>query len=76
MTAWCVNTQYCFFPEIAAQADEFSHLLVPDDGCEYDQLIELNLDEVFFCLFFVSTFFVCRALGNACLCVGSEHMRI
>uniref|UniRef100_G3NLP7 Aconitate hydratase, mitochondrial n=1 Tax=Gasterosteus aculeatus aculeatus TaxID=481459 RepID=G3NLP7_GASAC len=32
--------------QIAAQADEFSHLLVPDDGCEYDQLIELNLDEL------------------------------
>ncbi|XP_037320353.2 aconitate hydratase, mitochondrial [Pungitius pungitius] len=32
--------------QIAAQADEFSHLLVPDEGCEYDQLIELNLDEL------------------------------
>lgn len=39
----------CFFPEIAALADGYSDLLVPDEGCEYDQLIELNLDEV--CLF-------------------------
>lgn len=32
--------------EIAALADKFSDLLVPDEGCEYDQVIELNLDEV------------------------------
>lgn len=36
----------CFFSEIAALADEYSDLLVPDEGCEYDQIIELNLDEV------------------------------
>lgn len=35
-----------FFSEIAALADEYSNLLVPDEGCEYDQTIELNLDEV------------------------------
>ena len=33
-------------PEIAALADRYSDLLVPDKGCEYDQVIELNLDEV------------------------------
>lgn len=33
-------------PEIAGLADEYSDLLVPDEGCKYDQLIELNLDEV------------------------------
>lgn len=27
-------------------ADEYKDLLVPDEGCEYDQLIELNLSEV------------------------------
>uniref|UniRef100_A0AAQ6IV04 Aconitate hydratase, mitochondrial n=1 Tax=Anabas testudineus TaxID=64144 RepID=A0AAQ6IV04_ANATE len=32
--------------EIAALADEYSDLLVPDEGCEYDQIIELNLDEL------------------------------
>uniref|UniRef100_A0A669C0L5 Aconitate hydratase, mitochondrial n=1 Tax=Oreochromis niloticus TaxID=8128 RepID=A0A669C0L5_ORENI len=32
--------------EIAAVADEYSDLLVPDQGCEYDQIIELNLDEL------------------------------
>lgn len=35
-----------FRPEIAALADEYSDLLVPDQGCEYDQVIEINLDEV------------------------------
>ncbi|XP_054454742.1 aconitate hydratase, mitochondrial [Anoplopoma fimbria] len=32
--------------QIAALSDEFSHLLVPDEGCEYDELVELNLDEL------------------------------
>uniref|UniRef100_A0A8C5BB97 Aconitate hydratase, mitochondrial n=1 Tax=Gadus morhua TaxID=8049 RepID=A0A8C5BB97_GADMO len=32
--------------DIAALSDEFSHLLVPDEGCVYDQVIELNLDEL------------------------------
>lgn len=32
--------------EIAALADEYQDLLVPDPGCEYDQLIELNLSEL------------------------------
>jgi len=35
-----------FSSEIAELADEYKHLLVPDEGCEYDQVIELNLDEV------------------------------
>lgn len=35
-----------FFSEIAALSDHYSDLLVPDKGCEYDQVIELNLDEV------------------------------
>ncbi|XP_038639518.1 aconitate hydratase, mitochondrial [Scyliorhinus canicula] len=32
--------------DIAAVADEFQDLLVPDEGCEYDQLIEINLTEL------------------------------
>ncbi|XP_069764849.1 aconitate hydratase, mitochondrial isoform X2 [Narcine bancroftii] len=32
--------------EIAAIADQFQDLLVPDEGCEYDQLIEINLSEL------------------------------
>ncbi|XP_078388150.1 aconitate hydratase, mitochondrial [Cetorhinus maximus] len=32
--------------EIAALADEFQDLLVPDEGCEYDQLIEINLSQL------------------------------
>uniref|UniRef100_A0A3Q2FJS2 Aconitase 2, mitochondrial n=1 Tax=Cyprinodon variegatus TaxID=28743 RepID=A0A3Q2FJS2_CYPVA len=32
--------------EIAAVADEYKDLLVPDEGCEYDQIIELNLSEL------------------------------
>ncbi|KAE8611451.1 hypothetical protein XENTR_v10012455 [Xenopus tropicalis] len=31
---------------IASLADEFKSHLVPDEGCEYDQLIEINLDEL------------------------------
>ncbi|KAM8930326.1 aconitate hydratase, mitochondrial [Pelodytes ibericus] len=32
--------------EIASLAEEFKHNLVPDEGCEYDQVIEINLDEL------------------------------
>ncbi|KAI3365533.1 hypothetical protein L3Q82_010620, partial [Scortum barcoo] len=32
--------------QIAELAEEYSDLLVPDEGCEYDQIIELNLDEL------------------------------
>ena len=31
---------------IADLADKNSSLLVPDEGAEYDQLVEINLDEV------------------------------
>lgn len=33
-------------PDIAALADEFQQHLVPDSGCQYDQVIEINLSEV------------------------------
>lgn len=36
----------CFSPDIAALADGNADLLVPDEGCEYDQVIHINLDEV------------------------------
>ena len=32
--------------EIAEYADKYTHLLVPDEGAEYDQLIEIDLDKV------------------------------
>ncbi|XP_029292895.1 aconitate hydratase, mitochondrial-like [Cottoperca gobio] len=32
--------------EIAAVADQFREDLVPDNGCEYDQVIEINLSEL------------------------------
>ncbi|XP_063282444.1 aconitate hydratase, mitochondrial [Pelobates fuscus] len=32
--------------EIASVAEEFKTNLVPDEGCEYDQTIEINLDEL------------------------------
>lgn len=32
--------------DIASLADEFKDHLVPDPGCQYDQLIEINLNEV------------------------------
>ncbi|CAJ0933078.1 unnamed protein product [Ranitomeya imitator] len=35
--------------EIASLAEEFKNDLVPDQGAEYDQLIELNLDEFYAC---------------------------
>lgn len=31
---------------IASLADQYKDYLVPDEGCEYDQLIEINLDEL------------------------------
>ena len=31
---------------IAGLAERYTGLLTPDDGCQYDQLIEINLDEV------------------------------
>lgn len=40
--------RYRFFLilDIAALADEFQQHLVPDSGCQYDQVIEINLSEV------------------------------
>uniref|UniRef100_H3D5X8 Aconitate hydratase, mitochondrial n=1 Tax=Tetraodon nigroviridis TaxID=99883 RepID=H3D5X8_TETNG len=32
--------------DIAALADGYADLLVPDEGCEYDQVIEINLDQL------------------------------
>ena len=31
---------------IADLAERNQHLLVPDEGADYDQLVEINLDEV------------------------------
>ena len=31
---------------IANEAEKYKELLVPDEGAEYDQLIEINLDKV------------------------------
>lgn len=45
----CESHPLVLSPEIAALADGYADLLVPDEGCKYDQIIELNLDEV--CLF-------------------------
>lgn len=36
--------------EIAALADQYQKsLLTPDDGCQYDSVIEINLDTVSLC---------------------------
>lgn len=32
--------------EIASCADEYKELLTPDEGCQYDQVIEINLDQL------------------------------
>lgn len=37
----------CIVAEVAEAADDVrNELLTPDSGCEYDQLIEINLDQV------------------------------
>lgn len=42
---------FCLFTsEIAALADEYQDILVPDAGCEYDQVVEINLSEVSLCV--------------------------
>lgn len=43
-----VDFRFLFFliSEIASLADEFQQHLKPDPGCTYDQLVEINLDEV------------------------------
>ena len=33
-------------PDIAALAEEYKDDLVPDAGCQYDQVVEINLSEV------------------------------
>lgn len=35
-----------FFLDIASAADQFKDDLVPDQDCDYDQVIEINLSEV------------------------------
>ncbi len=42
-------THHCLsllVPDIAALAEQYSDLLVPDEGAPYDRLVEINLDEV------------------------------
>lgn len=40
------RSSFFLIPDIAALADEFKQHLVPDSGCQYDQVIEINLSEV------------------------------
>lgn len=40
------RSPFFLIPDIAALADEFKQHLVPDSGCQYDQVIEINLSEV------------------------------
>ena len=37
---------FLLYAAIADLADRNASLLVPDEGAEYDQLVEINLDEV------------------------------
>ena len=55
MDGWSLVTNFCLtcfglppllISDIANLADEFKDHLVPDSGCHYDQLIEINLSEV------------------------------
>ena len=41
---------------IAEYAEKYKHILTPDEGAPYDQLIEINLDEV------------CSHVSCVCLC--------
>lgn len=41
-----LRSLFFLIPDIAALADEFQQYLVPDAGCQYDQVIEINLSEV------------------------------
>ena len=36
--------------EIADCAEKYSHLLVPDEGADYDQLVEIDLNKVSTCI--------------------------
>lgn len=42
----CFNLPPLLVSDIAKLADEYKDHLVPDPGCHYDQLIEINLSEV------------------------------
>lgn len=42
----CFSLPSSLISDIAHLADEFKDHLVPDPGCHYDQLIEINLSEV------------------------------
>lgn len=42
----CFNLLPLLISDIAKLADEYKDHLVPDPGCHYDQLIEINLNEV------------------------------
>lgn len=42
----CFNLPPLLVSDIAKLADEYKDHLVPDPGCHYDQLIEINLNEV------------------------------
>ena len=37
---------YVFVADIASLAEKYPDLLVPDEGAEYDKLVEINLTEV------------------------------
>ena len=40
------HTDIVDYIAIANEAEKYKELLVPDEGAQYDQLIEINLDEV------------------------------
>ena len=48
------------YAAIAECADKYKHILTPDKGAPYDQLVEIDLDEV---CYFMSTY------GVLCLCL-------
>lgn len=48
------RSSFFLIPDIASLADEFKQHLVPDSGCQYDQVIEINLSEVRLPLFLPS----------------------
>ena len=37
---------FCSGPDIADYAEQHSHILVPDEGADYDQLVEIDLSTV------------------------------
>ncbi len=40
------SSNFVFPVAIAELADRNANILVPDEGAQYDQLVEINLDEV------------------------------